>query len=76
LLERKCDSLELSAAAGIKHDGRSTRNAARRRAFFYEFRLDEFMPSNHMLHAIDGLVDLSDLRRHPAPFYRSMVDRS
>jgi hypothetical protein len=48
----------------------------RRRAFFYEFRLDEFMPSNYMLHAIDGLVDLSDLRRHPAPFYRSMVDRS
>src|SRR6202008_436354 len=38
-------------------------------SLFYEFRLDEFVPSNHMLRAIDRFVDLSDLRRERAPFY-------
>src|SRR5262249_33358741 len=38
-------------------------------SLFYEFCLDEFVPSNHMLRAIDRFVDLSDLRRRLAPFY-------
>src|ERR1700741_3656254 len=41
-------------------------------SLFYEFRLDEFVPSNHMLRAIDRFVDLSDLRRHLGPFYSSI----
>ena len=39
---------------------------------FYEFYLDEFVPSNHMLRAIDRFVDLSDLRRRLGPFYSSI----
>jgi transposase len=41
-------------------------------SLFYEFRLDEFVPSDHMLRAIDRFVDLSDLRRHLGPFYSSI----
>jgi transposase len=41
-------------------------------SLFYEFCLDKFVPSNHMLRVIDQFVDLSDLRRHLAPFYSSM----
>ena len=40
-------------------------------SLFYEFCLDEFVPSNHMLRAIDQFVDLSDLCRHLGPFYSS-----
>jgi transposase len=36
---------------------------------FYDFCLDEFVPSDHMLRAIDRFVDLSDRRRHLGPFY-------
>src|SRR6202008_2936459 len=41
-------------------------------SLFYEFRLDEFVPSHHMLQAIGWFVDLSDLRRHLGPFYSSI----
>ena len=40
-------------------------------SLFYEFCLDEFVPSNHMLRAIGQFVDLSDLRRHLGLFYSS-----
>ena len=40
-------------------------------SLFYEFCLDEFVPPNHMLRAIDRFIDLSDLRRHLGPFYSS-----
>jgi hypothetical protein len=33
-------------------------------SLFYEFCLDEFVPSNHLLRAIDQFVDLSDLRAY------------
>lgn len=39
---------------------------------FYNFCLDEFVPSDHMLRAIDRFVDLSDLRRYLGPFYSSI----
>src|SRR5215831_8100307 len=39
---------------------------------FYEFCLDEFVPSHHMLRAIDRFVDLSGLRRRLGPFYSSI----
>jgi transposase len=41
-------------------------------SLFYDFRLDGFVPSDHMLRAIDRFVHLSDLRRHLGPFYSSI----
>jgi transposase len=38
---------------------------------FYEFSLERHVPSAHLLRAIDRFVDLSDIRRHLAPFYSS-----
>lgn len=37
-------------------------------ALFYEFSIDEHVPANHLLRAIDRFIDLSDLRSHLAPF--------
>jgi transposase len=36
---------------------------------FYSFNLDEHVPADHLLRAIDRFLDLSDLRQHLAPFY-------
>jgi len=41
-------------------------------SLFYEFRLEEHVPTDHRLRAIDRFVDLSDLRRHLASFYSAM----
>ena len=45
---------------------------------FYSFNLDSHVPADHLLKRIDRVLDLSDLRRHLAPFYshtgRSSVD--
>jgi transposase len=38
-------------------------------SLFYEFRLEQHVPADHQLRAIDRFVDLSDLRRHLAAFY-------
>ncbi|MEP3130700.1 MAG: IS1182 family transposase, partial [Anderseniella sp.] len=40
-------------------------------ALFYEFCLEEHVPSDHLLRSIDRFVDLSDIRSHLAPFYSS-----
>jgi transposase len=40
-------------------------------SLFYEFYLDDFAPSDHMLRAIERFGDLSDLRWHLGPFYSS-----
>jgi len=40
-------------------------------ALFYEFSLERHVPATHLLRAIDRFVDLSDVRRHLAPFYSS-----
>jgi len=40
-------------------------------ALFYEFSIDEHVPTDHLLRSIDRFVDLEDLRRHLAPFYSS-----
>lgn len=40
-------------------------------ALFYEFSLEDHVPSTHLLRAIDRFVDLSDLRRHLTAFYSS-----
>jgi transposase len=36
---------------------------------FYEFRLEDWVPVDHLLRKIDGVLDLSSLRRELAPVY-------
>jgi len=36
---------------------------------FYSFSLEQYVPADHLLRGIDRFLDLSDLRRHLAPFY-------
>src|SRR5262245_4155106 len=36
---------------------------------FYSFRLEDQVPSGHLLRAIEGVLDLSDVRRLLTPFY-------
>jgi len=36
---------------------------------FYSFNLDDHVPQDHLLRGIDQFLDLSELRRHLAPFY-------
>ncbi|MBG6202109.1 transposase [Labrenzia sp. EL_13] len=40
-------------------------------ALFYEFSIEDHVPTDHLLRSIDRFVDLSDLRKHLAPFYSS-----
>ena len=32
-------------------------------SLFYEFRLEDHVPADHLIRAIDGFVDLSGIRR-------------
>ena len=41
-------------------------------ALFYEFSLEDHVPSEHLLRSIDRFVDLSDLRALLAPFYSAI----
>jgi transposase len=41
-------------------------------ALFYEFSLEDHVPSDHLLRSIDRFVDLGGIRAHLAPFYSSM----
>src|SRR5215213_11233695 len=36
---------------------------------FYGFSLEQHVPANHLLRAIDRFLDLSSIRAHLAPFY-------
>jgi transposase len=38
-------------------------------SLFYEFRLEDHVPSDHLLRRIDHFVDCSELRRHLTGFY-------
>src|SRR3712207_9265683 len=38
-------------------------------ALFYEFSLERHVPADHLLRAIDRVMDLSGLRAHLRPFY-------
>lgn len=40
-------------------------------ALFYEFSIEDHVPPDHLLRAIDRFVDLGEMRRHLAPFYSS-----
>jgi Transposase domain (DUF772) len=39
---------------------------------FYDFCLDDHVPSEHMLRGIDGFLDLGDVRKKLKPSYRSI----
>jgi transposase len=39
---------------------------------FYSFNLEDHVPQNHLLRAIDQCLDLSELRQHLAAFYSPM----
>jgi transposase len=43
-----------------------------RESLFYEFRLEDHVPSDHLLRRIDRFVDCSELRRHLAGFYSTI----
>ena len=36
---------------------------------FYAFNLEDHIPGDHLLRGVDRFMDLSELRRHLAPFY-------
>ena len=38
-------------------------------ALFYEFNLEDHVPSDHLLRSIDQFVDLGDIRSYLRPFY-------
>jgi transposase len=40
-------------------------------ALFYEFSLEQHVPSDHLLRSIDRFVDLTGIRQRLAPFYSS-----
>ena len=40
-------------------------------ALFYEFSIEDHVPSDHLLRSIDRFVDLGGLRRHLAPFFKA-----
>jgi transposase len=37
--------------------------------FFYEYRLDDLVPSDHLVRKLDAVLDLGDLRAELTPFY-------
>lgn len=41
----------------------------RQEALFIGFSLEDHVPADHLLRAIDRFVELSDIRRHLAPYY-------
>lgn len=45
---------------------------ALRGSLFYEFRLEEHVPSDHLLRRIDRFMDLAALGRELAPFYSAI----
>ena len=40
--------------------------------FFYAFRLEDYVPEDHLLRGIEGCLDLSDLHTYLAPYYSDM----
>lgn len=40
-------------------------------ALFYDFSIEDHVPSDHVLRAIDGVIDLSGVRKHLTEFYSS-----
>jgi transposase len=51
-------------------DGDHRATYGRADSLFYSFKLDDHVPADHLLRVIDRCLDLSELTRHLAPFYR------
>jgi hypothetical protein len=64
----------LPGGGGHDHDGRAAGPArsAVLRLQFYGFSLEEHVPADHLLRAIDRFVELSDIRRQLEPFYSAI----
>jgi transposase len=45
------------------------RRAELQERLFYEFRFDDWIPADHLLRKIAGVLDLSSLRHQLGPFY-------
>jgi transposase len=41
-------------------------------ALFYEFRLEDHIPADHLLRSIDRFVELGEVRMHLAPYYSNL----
>lgn len=48
------------------------RQSADQRRFFYDFCLEDHVPSDHLLRRIDGLLDLGEVRQQLKPHYSKM----
>jgi transposase len=46
--------------------------AVMQESLFYQFRLEDAVPADHLLRRIDWFVDLTNLRTYLAPFYSSI----
>ena len=40
-----------------------------RSALFYDFSIEDHVPTDHVLRSIDGVIDLSRVRKHLVEFY-------
>jgi len=40
-------------------------------ALFYDFSIEDHVPIDHVLRAIDGVIDLSSVRKHLTEYYSS-----
>ena len=50
-------------------------NDKSQKPFFYTFNLEDVVPQGHLLRKIDRFLDLSDLRKHLAPYYCAESDQ-
>ncbi len=48
------------------------RQSADQRRFFYDFCLEDHVPSDHLLRRIDGLLDLGEVRQQLTPHYSAI----
>ena len=46
--------------------------AVMQESLFYQFRLEDHVPADHLLRRIDRFVDLTGLRTYLAPFYSAI----
>src|SRR5829696_5394872 len=56
----------------MEGDGMMGERRVAQEALFYEFSLERHIPADHLLRAIDRVVDLSGLRVHLRPFYSEL----
>jgi hypothetical protein len=65
--QKRSDLLALGRRLG--NIGMMGCQASNQERLFYSFKLDDHVPSNHLLRGIDQFLDLNELRQHLAPYY-------